>query len=423
MNVSGMNEIILRTYRCVRARMDLSPLRKYEIKAVAQRYLDLPRNVHGTREKLVAFVHEHADEKLRDDLQQLVANRCREKDVEKKNKNAARKRRRNEIWRESNKRRKIEDAMVEEDSSRYLELPTGEEVKACYKEFYKATSSAALAMAVCAVCGRQKLVQEGQFSKLALSDIPNGQRLYPRIPHPAHDIYNGMLLEPEGMVEDAEGESHVRICADCHKELRKNVDRPPEHSLANNLWIGRVPWQLSVLTVPEQLLIAHAYPRAYVYKLYPKSLHCHVDDSMFQRGIRGNVTTYALDANAMTDMVMGRMLPRPQTILPSLISITFFGRGKLPKSRLRNLFKVRRQAVRDALIWLKANNPKYYGEIDIDEGILGMLPEDDVPEELYDVVRQSEDVGVVEEERAGYVNEPDEEEGECHAKKLNDCYQ
>ena len=36
------------------------------------------------------------------------------------------------------------------------------------------------------------------------------------------------------------------------------------------------------------------------------------------------------------------------------------------------------------------------------------LPEDDIPEDLIDVVRQSEDVGIVEEERAGYVNDDDE---------------
>ena len=133
----------------------------------------------------------------------------------------------------------------------------------------------------------------------------------------------------------------VQICGDCMKELRKTDNRPPEHSLANNLWVGKVPWQLAVLTVPEQLLIAHAHPRAYVYKLYPKTLGHRVDDSMYQRGIRGNVTTYALDMNGMADMVMGRMLPQPRSILLSLISIVFIGRGKLPKSQLRHLFKVR----------------------------------------------------------------------------------
>jgi hypothetical protein len=217
-----------------------------------------------------------------------------------------------------------------------------------------------------------------------------------------------MLLEPEGVIQGVEGDVHVQICGECLTQLGKDSDKPPEKSLANNLWIGKIPWQLLALTVPERQLVAQAHHSAYVYKLYSKTLSSRTADGAFQRGIRGNVTTYALDVEGMVDMVMGRMLPRPPSILPSLISITFFGWGKLPKSRLRNLFKVRREAVRDALLWLKANNP-YYGDLEIDE---------DVPIELYDVVRHSEDVGVVEEERAGYVNE--ENEGE-HAGCIDDA--
>ena len=388
---------------------NLSVFSKDEIVNIALQHVGISRNIRAHRATLVDFVLGFdADSPLIHDLQEAVVNKERAKEQSKNERLAAKRRRQQERIREANKRRKTEEALAEEDTSRYLELPTAEEVKACYAKFYHATSSGALIMGVCGVCARQQLDQDARFSIIPLSDVPNSSRLYPRIPHPAHDIYEGMLLEPAGVIE-VEGDMHVRICCECLTQLRKDSDKPPEKSLANNLWVGKIPWQLLALTVPECQLIARAHPSAYVYKLYSKTLSSRTVDGAFQRGIRGNVTTYALDVDGMVDMVMGRMLPRPPTVLPSLISITFFGRGKLPKSRLRNLFKVRRQAVREALLWLKANNP-YYADVDIDEDALALLPEDDVPTDLYDVMRQSEDVGVVEEERAGYVNEDDEGE-------------
>lgn len=387
---------------------DLSLLSKQEIVGAARRHFSISHQIRSSRASVVEYVQEKDDDMLNSELEQMIALKTSAKEVKTQDKIHAKKKRKNEARTERNQRRKMEDMKEEDDSTHYLKTPTAQEVTAAYKAFYRATSSEELALAVCGICAREKLKQDGGFKTLPFEDIPNPHRLIPRVPHTAHSIYgDGMLLEPEG-VTDVGGCQHVRICGECLKDLHKNVNTPPQHSLANNLWVGKVPWQLAVLTVPERLLISPAYLHAYVYKLYPRSLNRRVDDSTYQRGIRGNVTTYALDTKAMADMVMGRLFPRPQTVLPSLISIVFIGRGKLPKSRLRNLFKVRRQAIRDALEWLKLNNPKYYGDITIDEETLQSLPEDDVPENLFDIVRQSEDVGIVEEERAGYVNEDDE---------------
>jgi hypothetical protein len=59
--------------------------------------------------------------------------------------------------------------------------------------------------------------------------------------------------------------------------------------------------------------------------------------------------------------------------------------------------------VYDALRWLKTNNPKYYGGIQIDDARLNNLPDDDVPVEIMGVIRQSTDVESVTQESAGYV--------------------
>ncbi|KAM6492122.1 hypothetical protein JOM56_005398, partial [Amanita muscaria] len=177
----------------------------------------------------------------------------------------------------------------------------------------------------------------------------------------------------------------------------------PRFSLANNLWIGRVPWQLQTLTFPEQMLIALLYPRVFVFKLYPKDLNYRPDGSTLQRGLRGNVSTYELDIEGATSMIQGRLMPRPVAILPSLISITFIGRGQLSRRSLGSIFRVRRHFVAEALQWLKHNNPKYYGHIEIDPERLQLLPPDDIPDELLSVVRQSTDTDLVEQESAGYV--------------------
>ena len=55
------------------------------------------------------------------------------------------------------------------------------------------------------------------------------------------------------------------------QDLRRQVTLPPRFLLVNNLWVGAVPTELSSLTFPEQLLIAHLYPHVYVFKLFPKS--------------------------------------------------------------------------------------------------------------------------------------------------------
>jgi hypothetical protein len=60
------------------------------------------------------------------------------------------------------------------------------------------------------------------------------------------------------------------ICFECLKALL------PKLVLVNNLWIGDVPSVLSVLTIPEQLLIACHFPRCYIFKLFPRNYDVHI---------------------------------------------------------------------------------------------------------------------------------------------------
>lgn len=104
--------------------------------------------------------------------------------------------------------------------------------------------------------------------------------------------------------------------------------------------------------------------------------------SNLQRAMRGNVSTYQLNADAATDMVKGKLMPRPVAILASLISVNFVAVDEVPKTWLHPTFRVRRAVLVMAPQWLKHNTPKYYGDIKISEERLNELPEDDVPEDI-----------------------------------------
>lgn len=102
-------------------------------------------------------------------------------------------------------------------------------------------------------------------------------------------------------------------------------------------------------------------------------------------------------------MTQGNMMPRPTSILPSVMLVTFIGKGQVPKHQLGCIFHIHCQFIFEALCWLKENNPKYYGDIVIDRSCIQSLPHNDVPNEVLSITRQSTDVGIIDEESEGYV--------------------
>ena len=200
------------------------------------------------------------------------------------------------------------------------------------------------------------------------------------------------------------GERQFGYADVCLDDL-KSSPLPPRFSLANNLWIGLSPAELSTLTFPEQLLIAHLYQRVYVFKLFPKSGARLMYG--LQGGVRGNVSTYELNVDTVAAMVGGELMPRPPTVLSSLIAITYTGAGPIPKNWIHSTFRVRRHHIARVLGWLKAKNIKYYGDVVIGQKQFDQLAEDDVPDEIIGVIRQSSDVGLVDQESSGYVQTED----------------
>ncbi|KIN94543.1 hypothetical protein M404DRAFT_90965, partial [Pisolithus tinctorius Marx 270] len=378
-------------------RSQLMSLTMKDIIAGVHGVIPLARNERQKKHLLIARVLQDAPAASIASLCMLARQRIEAKE-ENDLRQGARKRKRAEKGSTSFKSARLEEETVapgvdtpEYDAGQYLQLPTQDEVKQCYAKFYQATSNLALATGTCAICARERSVVVDGLKVVKLTDLPNTPRLKPHRAHTEHFLIEGMLLEPCGV----------------HRDLGSTA--PPRFSLANHLWIGPTPWVLEVLTFPEQLLIALLYPRVYVFKLFPKRSGGVRDFSVLQSAMRGNVTTYELDMDGIASMVSGDLMPRPSMILASLITVTYIGPGKLPEGWLHSTFRVRRDAVRDALLWLKKNNTKYYGDIQISSQRLDALPTDDVPLEISSVLRQSEDVHIVDEEGEGYVPMDDDE--------------
>jgi hypothetical protein len=82
----------------------------------------------------------------------------------------------------------------------------------------------------------------------------------------------------------------------------------------------------------------------------------------------------------------------------------------MPEKMMPGFLRVRHEWIRMALLWLKANNSLYV-DIIISEETLKQYPEDDIPHEILETVRYSDDVQSLEKERVGYVVEDDDADG------------
>lgn len=403
-----VQQLLLHPYQLVMpplTRENVASLTRTQLQECARGRVELPRAVLKSKDALVAYILASGCEEIFEEIRNRILNKEMGL-VNREVGSETRKRKREERKVAHRKVARLETSLGEEahDTSKFLELPTDAQVKTCYRQFYEATSNEAIRMEVCAICAQERSVRRDRVAVCKLADLPHSERLIPFKSHFAHDLYNGRLLEPEGCFSADDGnETMVRVCSTCMADLESTRDKPPRFSLANNLWTGRVPWQLQTLTFPEQLLIALLYPRIYVFKLYPKDPQFRPDPATLQRAMRGTVSTYDLNIDGVSSMVQGNLLPRLPSILPSVISITFIGRGTLPKRYLRSIFRVRRHFIFEALTWLKTNNPRYYGNIVIDPVRLGQLPEDDVPDEITAIVRNTSDIGLIDQESSGYV--------------------
>ncbi|RDB27295.1 ATP-dependent DNA helicase PIF1 [Hypsizygus marmoreus] len=290
--------------------------------------------------------------------------------------------------------------IVEQTS--FMSLPSRSTVEAAIAGFIDRTGNDALKVVPCGACARETDVAGARLYDL--DDIPSPHSLAPAQPHPSHSLSRGMLLYEQAISNT----NDTYICSECERKLLAGV-RPPL-SLSNNMWIGDTPHELSVLTLPERILIALYFPAAYIVKLFPKVEGAQFwDKATMHSGIQGNVSTYPLDHSEIASMIDGKTMPPPIAILSAVIGVTFIGRKNLPEKTLPDMFLVRRDRVLRALVWLKNHNPLYRNILISDERLLE-LPINAVPNEILAATKYSSDVEALEKERESYVpqyNEPD----------------
>ena len=267
-------------------RADLERLTVKELRACTHGRLRIPVDVGKRKESLVSHILDHAYGELQAEIEKAVFS-----------KGAGRGgKRRSEEEHDDVTARNPPHVVDNHDPNHYLDLPTQAEVNSLYRDFYNATSNHAVRRVVCGVCAREWGSTDADVKLVNVKDITNPNRLKPEVPHPAHDLYDGMLLHPDGVyVDDASMTTIVNICSGCRDELRQPSPSPLSFSLANGLWIGAVPKEIKSLTFLEQLLVAHIRTKCYVFKLWPKNARAGLDSSTMQRAMRGTVTSYDLN--------------------------------------------------------------------------------------------------------------------------------
>ena len=280
-------------------------------------------------------------------------------------------------------------------------VPNADEERLCYEAFYEATSNEALSLKTCPVCAREKLSKEGEETML-LSDETVIEVL---TSSSSDERPGGTTMILQHLLEMNEGGVGCWMCFECIRPLERRT--LPKLSLANNLWIGDIPSELIGLTILEQLLIARHYPRCYIFKLFPRDIDSHIPLDQLYTGMAGNASLFELNTQEVVEMIKGQQMPSSVRTLASVIAITYVGSRVLPKDWLKKTFRVRRDVVYDALVWLQRHNP-IYADINIDRSRLRELPEDDVPDELLSVIRQEMDDELVEKEKESYLLTEDE---------------
>ena len=281
--------------------------------------------------------------------------------------------------------------------SQFMTLPSADEVHDCMVNFIQATGNQALATAICAACAQITSVKKIQ--EMAINEIPHPELLEPREPHFAHFICNGMLLHKEAIQK----KGIVPLCNSCVQSLQQGI--VPRMSLANDMWIGDIPFELEILTLAEKMLLARYFPVAYVVKLFPKKKgSINWDKRGLNSALRMNVSTHPLPQDEICDIMdpQSNEFPADPCILAATIAVTFVGPKGICKAGLPKWLRVRRAKVLSALIWLKNNNP-LYKDIKLNANRIAQLPEDDIPDEILICTRQLDNEVMLDEEHDTYI--------------------
>src|SRR5277367_253180 len=222
--------------------------------------------------------------------------------------------------------------------------------------FCKETSSSEFSESACCVCGKLTFICGlKHISDLNISlNVLKATGVTQKERFTDHDP----ICDLDGLVML---ENQDNVCKTCHESVLKG--KQPLLALANGLWLGNVPDQLSNLTYAEQLLIARV-----------RHNRCIVRVSSGMHKMRANAIVFANPTPKIYNV-----LPPPLDELDQVLAFIYTGPCKPTKSDFeRTPLLVRRNKVAAALNWLKLNHADYY-DVEISQVNLNEYPEHDIP--------------------------------------------
>jgi hypothetical protein len=152
------------------------------------------------------------------------------------------------------------------------------------------------------------------------------------------------------------------ICENCRKKIRNG--QIPRNALANGLWLGAIPVELSRLNFVERMLVARVRVNSCFVRVAASGLK--------------KMTSHVIAFESPVPKIYHR-LPPPVEDVEDILAILFTGPcSPTEKDYMRTPLLVRRSFVARALEWLKVNNI-YYADLDIAYDELERYPEKNPP--------------------------------------------
>ena len=245
----------------------------------------------------------------------------------------------------------------------------------------------------CCVCSELQ-IDDGSFQ--FVETIPNMSILKTQSPPPPdnnYHIFNGHFLNAKFITFDErnlKNPKHYCLCKECLDHLKQN--KMPPVAIANGFDIGPIPEELKKLTIYEQTLLSSTRVRSHLIAL--KSIAGYR-----QPALKSHVCTFLQNVENITDEVL--VFPLTHASVKTMLQICFIGSTRPTKKQLAYIFNVNRDTVRQAAHWWATHPSDAMPKFSIDENRFKDLPENDVPDELYNSIV--------------HVQEADEEDNKTHS--------
>ena len=208
----------------------------------------------------------------------------------------------------------------------------------------------------CAVCGELKLRKDTSRLKsvknlLNILEAPGVTRMERKSDSRPIREYKGPVLDY----------GCSNICNSCRGDIRRG--KVPRLALSNNLWLGAVPSVLKNLSFVEKILVARVRHTCAFVKV-----------ASGMRKMKANIVAFESPIPKIYNI-----LPPPREELDEVLAILFTGPAKpTEKDFARTPFLVRRNAVINALEWLRLNHSDY-SDIEISHDNASQYGEDMPP--------------------------------------------